>query len=105
MISKFLILLGTAFLATSCNAYRSQFDCCPSKGVPCTSVSKIESMIVETQEGSDIFVGLETPGRSYWKSKALKCGKPITKVWIADAIDADGNYICGHYIYFQKEQR
>lgn len=37
--------------------YKKDFDCPPGNGIPCTSVSKLESMIVETQCGEDTFLG------------------------------------------------
>lgn len=104
MLTKKLLFLGITLLATSCSSYRSQFDCCPSKGVPCTSVSKIESMIVETKEGPDLFTALEMPGRCLWKNLVFSYSKqPTNKVWIGDTFDSCGNRICGHYIFFKKD--
>lgn len=43
-------------LLASCSIYKQQFDCPPPKGIPCTSVTEIESMIVETEQGADLLV-------------------------------------------------
>lgn len=43
-------------LLSSCSIYKQQFDCPPPKGIPCTSVTEIESMIVETEQGADLLV-------------------------------------------------
>jgi hypothetical protein len=70
--------------------------------MPCTSVSEIESKVIETEEGPDLFVGLQKPGQCLWKVKVFACEKDsIKKVWIEDAMDSCGNLICGHYIYLQ----
>ncbi|CAF24153.1 hypothetical protein [Candidatus Protochlamydia amoebophila] len=50
-------LLGLmCLLLPSCAIYKQQFDCPAPKGIPCTSVTAIESLIVETQEGADFLV-------------------------------------------------
>lgn len=53
----FRALLPLLFLAGSCSVYENDFDCPPDIGVPCTSSSDIESMIIETTHGPDIFLG------------------------------------------------
>jgi hypothetical protein len=86
---------------SSCQVYRSNFDCPPGKGVPCTPVTDIEKMIVETPDGSpDIFLG-------YLPS--LKCDKncnkanpQLRKVWIEGKMQPSGLFIEGHYIYLNR---
>ena len=41
---------------SSCGIYNSQFDCAPGKGVGCTSVGEVMDMIVEREEGEDLFL-------------------------------------------------
>lgn len=86
-------------LLSSCQVYRGQFDCPPGEGVPCTSVTQIESMIVETpHDAPDIFLSY-LPSR---KARCVKAGSGPTlerKVWIAEKVDASGRLIAGHYIY------
>lgn len=36
--------------------YKRDFDCKPAEGVPCTSVTTLEKMIVETPCGPDVFL-------------------------------------------------
>lgn len=93
------LLLGSL---NSCQVYRAQFDCPPGIGVPCTSVTDIEKMIIETPDGSpDIFL-------SYLPSSKPQCVKIGTahalerKVWIAEKVDPRGRVIAGHYIYLSK---
>ena len=99
---KFCSPLFLMLLLSSCQVYRAQFDCQPGCGVPCTSVTDIEKMIVETPDNSpDIFL-------SYLPSKnpaCVKIGTPHAldrKVWIADRIDPSGRVIAGHYIYLSR---
>ena len=43
-------------LLTSCGVYKSSFDCPPGEGVGCASVNDVLDLIVEKQEGEDVFV-------------------------------------------------
>ena len=43
-------------IATSCSMYNTQFDCPPGKGLGCTPVSEVLDLIVEKEEGEDLFV-------------------------------------------------
>ena len=99
---KFFAPLILLLLLSSCQVYRAQFDCQPGYGVPCTPVTDIEKMIVETPDNSpDIFL-------SYLPSKnpaCVKIGTPHAldrKVWIAARIDPSGRMIAGHYIYLSR---
>ncbi len=56
---KIFILIVPFFLLASCSTYSKNFDCPPSPGMPCTSVTDIEQMVVETKSGPDIF-GINT---------------------------------------------
>jgi hypothetical protein len=89
------LFVATATLLTSCQMYRGQFDCPPGEGIPCTSVTDIESMVIEQKKGPDILAG-----RGPWKDLVppLPSGQ-ARKVWIADEDTGCGCYIDGHYIY------
>jgi hypothetical protein len=41
---------------TSCSMYRRHFDECPVQSVPCTPVTTLEKMIVESPSGDDLFI-------------------------------------------------
>lgn len=41
---------------TSCSMYRRNFDECPIQSVPCTPVTTLEKMIIESPCGDDLFV-------------------------------------------------
>lgn len=75
---------------SSCTIYRWQFDCPPDPGVPCTSVTDLEQMVIETEQGPDIFLS----------NPPTQCIAGIgKKVWINESQTPDGCWIPGHYIY------
>lgn len=41
---------------SSCGVYRTSFDCPPGKGVGCAPVGEVLDLIVEREEGEDLFV-------------------------------------------------
>jgi hypothetical protein len=94
-MNKLLSLLSIIFLTTSCQMYCTKFDCPPGEGVPCTSVTDIESMVIETNEGPDVLAGFQA-----WK-KLIPIIPPCQtrKVWVADTDTENGCHIDGHYIY------
>jgi len=51
-------ILPIALLAllASCSIYNSNFDCPPGKGIGCKSVNEVLNLIVEKEEGEDLFV-------------------------------------------------
>ncbi|NGX47096.1 MAG: hypothetical protein K1000chlam3_00465 [Chlamydiae bacterium] len=99
------------FLFSSCSNYRSNFDCPAYSGAGCKSVSQIEAMIVENEQGSDCFMG--TCPRScnkvqcskhskFAKQKAQARGK--AKAWVCPHFNSNRHYVEGHYIYFDIDQ-
>lgn len=50
-----LLILACATLA-SCSMYNSHFDCPAGKGIGCQSVNEVLNLIVEKEEGEDVFV-------------------------------------------------
>jgi|LakMenEpi03Aug12_release.lakeMendotaPanAssembly.Ray.scaffolds.fasta_scaffold03135_14 hypothetical protein len=102
----FRLILCLLFLS-SCQIYRSKFDCPPGEGVPCTSVTEIEKMIIETPEGeSDIFLGGLPKRKLKMKKKEItRCVKtcPEKRVWVEGEFMPSGDYVEGHYIYLSHE--
>lgn len=99
---SFYLLVSSSFL-TSCQIYRNHFDCPPCGGVPCTSVTKLEQMIVETDEGADVFLGQslsESQRGMIVRSNSGKKGLSGKKIWVADI--ACGGNIENHYIYLPE---
>lgn len=47
-------LISIAF--ASCSMYNSRFDCPPGKGIGCQPVNEVLNLIVEKEEGEDLFV-------------------------------------------------
>ncbi len=43
-------------LLASCGVYRSNFDCPPGRGIGCAPVGEVLDLIVEKEEGEDLFV-------------------------------------------------
>jgi len=44
------------FIITSCGVYNSRFDCPPGRGIGCAPVNEILDMIIEREEGEDLFI-------------------------------------------------
>lgn len=104
-MSTKLPLLFSLLLLTSCQVYRSDFDCAPSRGVPCTSVSEIEKMIIETPEGGpDLF--LEQPIREAFpccnELQMGKCKSNLKRIWVEECCERESS-VEGHYIYFEDD--
>ncbi len=78
--------------------YKSQFDCPPSPGIPCTSVTDLESMIVEMHRGPNLIAGSQTGSWNHLVP-VLQEGQ-ARKVWMA------GEEGCqpGHYIYLTPDE-
>lgn len=83
-------LICLSLLLSSCAIYHQQFDCPPEPGVPCTAVTDLEQMIIETDTGPDIFVGSTSQGYTQ------VCRKK--RVWIAGQRNCNGCWIPGHYL-------
>jgi hypothetical protein len=82
------VLIFALLLLPSCAVYRRQFDCPPEEGVPCTSVSDLEQMIVETECGPDLFLTAEPV-----------CLPARKRVWMNACYAPDGRWIPAHYVY------
>lgn len=93
---------------TSCQVYQSEFDCPPSRGVPCTSVSDIQKMILETPDGGpDIFsenypseFGASCPN-TRCSSKTKKFEGANKRIWVSPSCD-ENTTVQGHFIYFKE---
>lgn len=77
---KNLVIIMSLTLLTSCQIYKKDFDCPIASGIPCQSVSEIESMIIEQEEGSDYLSCDEHP-----KEQRKQ------EVWIRQEISKEGN--------------
>lgn len=103
-------IMGVVILSflTSCQVYKSDFDCPPCKGVPCTSVSNIQKMIIETPDGGpDIFLGvLPSELTSHCPDKGCKkqgyYSKPMGKrIWVNED-RSNKTTTQGYFIYFSE---
>jgi hypothetical protein len=91
--ARYFLLLGCSFLLSSCSIYKAQFDCPPPAGIPCASVTDIESMIVETEKGPDLIVTPETKGDNhcFWCGHKKAGSNAIAKM----PVSARKVWICG----------
>jgi hypothetical protein len=77
-------------LLTSCSMYKTNFDCPPGEGIPCTPVTTLEKMIIESPCGEDQFLGCVPKLVDMQKDPTCKCTPPIEpsapfqrRIWIA----------------------
>lgn len=95
-----------AMVFSSCSIYQQHFDCPPPEGIPCASVTEIESMIVETDKGPDIILipEIEEDKGCFWckkKDSINSYSKQALKrrVWICKQQTQDEGYLeKGHYL-------
>jgi len=93
---KRLLCALALLILNSCQVYRSHFECQPGRGVPCTAVTDIEKMIVETPDGSaDIFMG-------YLPRECASLSQ--MKIWLVGKEKPGGLYVAGHYIFLNKNE-
>lgn len=101
------IFLFLPFLLTACQTYRSHFDCPPGCGIPCTPVTTIEKMILETDEGPDLFLGYvpdeEQNGSQGFARLPHRPSNNTMRVWLEGKQLPCGTYIEGHYIFILKD--
>jgi len=80
-MNKTLLLLSLLlhlFTLSSCAIYQPDFDCPVPCGVPCCSVTDLESMVEEQKQGADLFL----PQQESAVNRI--CAAFKRKVWIAD---------------------
>ena len=110
-MKKFNFALSLIALLSSCQTYRQNFDCPPGKGVPCTPITDIERMIIETPEGSpDLFLGYlpsECQSGACCPKNSSLYHPPLEncqqRIWIEGRTFDCGTYIDGHYIYINMD--
>ena len=99
----YLPLLLSIF--TSCSMYKRNFDCCPTTGMPCTSVTTLEKMIVESPGGGpETFLGCVPKLVDVQSNPTCKCTtnedpeEPFQRrIWVAGINDQP------MYLYFHEE--
>ena len=53
---RFLVGCSLCFVCTACGVYKTSFDCPAGKGIGCAPVNDVLDMIVEREEGEDLFI-------------------------------------------------
>lgn len=103
---KLLTFLPIIFL-TSCQVYQSNFDCPPGKGIPCTSVSDIEKMIVETDKGPDFLLERKNDCCPAESKNCCSVTPSLSnkRIWVETYEDEGGNIVEGHYIYLKEKAK
>jgi len=91
-------------MMTSCCMYKKEFDSEPGKGIPCTPVSTLEEMIIETPTGPDTFLGCVPKLVDIQRDPICKCtatSQPTARfqrrIWIASKEEQPV------YIYFNED--
>lgn len=105
-------LIGSLALV-SCSPYSRDFDCGPSKGVGCKSVSEVNELIntgeieeftdeeCKSCKADDILNKKEVQIKEYpinqeaqinGKGSVIRKPEKVLKVWVADFEDEDGHY-------------
>ena len=69
------LICSFVFLTSCCSMYRRQFDECPAPSVPCTPVTTLEKMILESHCGDDLFVRTVPKLVDVENSPTCKCTK------------------------------
>ncbi len=54
-MKKLAAFISLLFLS-SCGIYKNNFDCPPGKGIGCAPVGEVLDLIIEKEEGEDVFV-------------------------------------------------
>jgi conjugal transfer pilus assembly protein TraV len=103
ILKKIPLFFG--LLLSSCAMYQQEFDCPIPPGVSCTSVTDLESMIIETDRGADVLLTPNNCCES--KSKSCSCKKKgvVTnskseepKVWVCQQLIGENCQRQGHYL-------
>ena len=107
-MNRFITLLILLISLTSCAGIRTHWSCAPARGVPCTPVSEIEAMIIESDHGPNIFLGSETDEKPQPDKIGPNGTTPLSpiihRVWISEKVER-GEYHKGHYLYLNPECR
>ena len=105
-MNKFF-LLASLFSFSSCTMYKQNFDCPVGKGVSCKSLTQIEEMIIEKEQGADLFIESVEADCSNCKGGSLKMASYVKdssefshRIWVEPRVSEMGYLVEGHYIYF-----
>lgn len=71
-----LFLFIPLLFLTSCGIYQNSFDCPPGKGIGCAPVGKVLDLIVEQDEGEDLFA--TDKGTSFLLQREKEDRLPLT---------------------------
>jgi len=78
-------------LLSSCRIYDNCFDCPPGRGLPCKSVTEIEELIIETEQGQPDHLKGEC-------EEECSCVS-VKKVWIAPTASSEELCQSGYYVF------
>lgn len=91
------LLITLCSLLTSCGVYNSQFQCPSGKGLNCVAAGEVVDLIVEREEGEDLFFKNSTEAnRSKEEQKTTKASpkkKQETSKKLVMMKDEEGNLV------------
>ena len=87
---KPLLIISLCILCAGCGIYQSSFDCPPGKGIGCKPVNEVLGLIVEKEEGEDLFAKdagaalllKEQEGKKRQKKKELSAQEKKKKLFL-----------------------
>ncbi len=118
-LKSILLVMGLV----GCTDYQNNFDCPPSPGMGCQSISEIHDQIIEQSKGEDQMIvpeqeekcpdgkclskaGLALPAVSLYsqriesdKDKVLRVPERIIRLWVNGKELDNGDYQGAHYVY------
>lgn len=82
---RYLLSIYLLSLLASCGVYKNSFDCPPGKGIGCAPVGEVLDLIVEKDEGEDLFVHDQGTAllhrRKYEQSKISKHHPKVPQIF------------------------
>lgn len=78
-----ILICFIGFSLASCGVYRTHFDCPAGKGIGCAPVTEVLDMIVERENGEDLFItdlGTALLLKQEEQKKISQCGKKLRLV-------------------------
>lgn len=97
-----ILIVSFLLLSSSCQVYKSSFEYVPEEGIPCKSVTEIESMIVESESGPNFILDTEQDSQTVIRksNSGSSKSKKSKRIWIEESRKSSGLKVDGHYIYF-----
>lgn len=101
-----ILLVSLLLLSSSCQVYKSSFEYVPEEGIPCKSVTEIESMIVESESGPNFILETDHDAQTVIRKSNSRSSKSekSKRIWIEESQKSSDLRVEGHYIYFDGDR-